>query len=60
MKTYCDWYEEAETFLEYWDGTPTLENVIEECKTIDGIKNPVEYGTILYGFINKILTGGSL
>ncbi len=54
-KTHLQWYDEADSFIYNWNGIPTLDDVIEECKTIEDIENPIEYGTILYGYIEYIL-----
>lgn len=56
MKTREQWIDEANSWVDNWDGIPTYEEVEGECYHIEGIENPVEYAKELWGYIEKVLS----
>lgn len=55
MKTRNEWIEEASSWVDNWDGVPTLEGVEGECYHIEGIDNPKEYAAELWQYIKEEL-----
>ncbi len=56
MKTREQWIEEANSWVDNWNGIPTYEEVEGECYHIEGIENTVEYAKELWGYIEKVLS----